>query len=224
MRKNRPLQEAMTLEWCKNMAEDADPRGRNAQSEARPALTSLAQTLQSALAPSADGGLPSVHRWNPPFCGDIDMRIARDGSWFYNGSKIERPALVKLFASILRKDPERYVLVTPVERVGIRVDDAPFLAVELAVIRDESGQSLEFRTNLDERVRLDADHPLRFEPADADGLKPYLRVRDDLWALVTRPVYLELVEIGETRECDGAQMFGIASGATFFPMAPAADL
>jgi uncharacterized protein len=165
----------------------------------------------------AGRGRPPIHTWNPPFCGDIDMRIARDGTWFYAGTPIGRPALVSLFASVLRREKDRFVLVTPVEKVGITVEDAPFLAVELMA---EVG-SLRLRTNVDDWVSVDAAHPLRFEPGEADGLKPYVLVRDDLWALVHRPVFYELVERGETRLLDGIEMFGIASNGTFFPMAPA---
>lgn len=135
---------------------------------------------------------PPVHLWNPAFCGDIDMRIATDGRWFYMGTPINRLPLVKLFASILRRDPERYVLVTPVERVGIMVEDAPFLAVEMEPIAHEGGETLAFRTNLDEIVVLDAEHPLRFELEATGGLKPYIRVRGDLWARLTRSLALDL--------------------------------
>jgi hypothetical protein len=178
----------------------------------------------SAAAGAARGkGLPPVERWNPPFCGDIAMRIAADGTWFYNGTPIGRPALVKLFASILRKDPDRFVLVTPVERVGITVDDAPFLAVEMAVEGEGGDRSIAFRTNVDDLVAVDAAHPLRFEKDEGGGIKPYLRVRGDLWALVTRPLTYDLIELGEDRDCDGEAMFGVAIGDAFFPIAPAAD-
>jgi hypothetical protein len=168
--------------------------------------------------------LPPVESWNPPFCGDIDMRIARDGTWFYNGSPIGRPALVRLFASILRKDPDRHVLVTPVECVGIRVDDAPFTAVEIAQGNDGDRALLRFRTNVDDWVTLDADHPIRFETGAAEGVKPYLRVRGDLWALVSRSLFLDLVELADVRAIDGVDMLGIESGGTFFPIARAEDI
>ena len=167
------------------------------------------------------GGPPPVHLWDPPDCGDIDMRIARDGTWFYQGSPIGRPALVKLFASVLRRDRDRHVLVTPVEKVGIAVEDAPFVAVELGHAPDGH---LRLRTNVDDWVTLGPDHPLRFLPGPAEALKPYALVRRDLWALVSRPVFYDLVGLGETRTIDGVAMFGIASGATFFPMSEAADL
>jgi uncharacterized protein len=175
----------------------------------------------------ADGtrkGLPPVERWHPAYCGEIDMRIAADGTWHYNGSPIARPALVKLFSTILRKDAERYVLVTPVERVGIVVDDAPFLAVEMAVDGNGDGRQIAFRTNVDDLVAVDADHPLRFETDGTGGLKPYVRVRADLWARVTRALALDLVALGEDRDVGGEQLFGIAAGHRFFPIAPAAAL
>ena len=165
-------------------------------------------------------GPPPVHLWNPPFCGDIDMRVARDGTWHYGGTPIGRPALVKLFASVLRRDEGRFVLVTPVEKVGIVVEDAPFLAVEMV----QADGVVRLRTNVDEWVTLGPDHPLRFEPGPAASLKPYALVRGDLWALVNRPVFYELVAVGEVRAVDGVDLFGIASGPSFFPMMDAAAL
>ena len=165
-------------------------------------------------------GLPPVHLWNPPFCGDIDMRIAADGTWFYLGSPIGREPLVRLFSSILRKDTDRYVLVTPVERVGIKVDDAPFLAVEMQRDADRIG----FRTGVDEFVWVDAEHPLRFKPGASDGLKPYVRVRDDLWALVKRALFYDLVGIGEVAPHEGEDWFGVRSSGLFFPMRLAREI
>jgi hypothetical protein len=171
--------------------------------------------------PRGERGPPPVHLWNPPFCGDIDMRIAADGPWFYMQTPIGRPALVKLFASVLKREGERYFLVTPVEKVGIVVDDAPFLAVEMQ--HGDSG--LRFRTNVDDWVDCDAAHGLRFEPESATGgLKPYLHVRRDLWAKVTRALFYDLVALGEERDVDGRRMFGVASAGAFFPMAEADSL
>lgn len=181
----------------------------------------------AAAARSAGGErrkLPPVHLWNPEFCGDIDMRIAADGTWFYMGTPIGRPALVQLFSTILRRDPDRYVLVTPVERVGITVDDAPFLGVELQKARDERGQVLRLRTNVEDWVEIDADHPLRFEEGASEGLKPYVLVRDRLEALVKRALFYDLVDWGEVRAVDGEQMFGVASAGAFFPIAKAAEV
>jgi uncharacterized protein len=168
--------------------------------------------------------LPPVHLWHPAYCGEIDMRIAADGNWFYMGTPIGRPAMVRLFSTILRKDPERYVLVTPVEMVGIKVDDAPFVAVELLVEKQDESVILKFRTNVDDWVTASIDHPLRFEKEAAGGLKPYIMVRDGLWAKVARSVYYELVNLAVTREIDGVAMLGIESQAQFFAMAPMDDL
>ncbi|QDM23750.1 DUF1285 domain-containing protein [Tardiphaga sp. vice154] len=169
-------------------------------------------------------GLPPVHLWNPPFCGDLDMRIASDGTWYYLGSPIGRVALVRLFSTILKREDGKHFLVTPVEKVGITVDDAPFLAVEMEKQADESGPRLRFRTNVDDWVDCDADHRLRFETAADGGLMPYLHVRADLWAKVTRALYYDLVDIGEERVVDGKPMFGIASAGAFFAMADAEQM
>ena len=178
--------------------------------------------IETLIAQAASGKRsPPIHLWNPPFCGDIDMRIARDGTWFYGGTPIGRPALVRLFASVLRRDDDRYVLVTPVEKVGITVEDAPFLAVEL----QGGGETpIRLRTNVDDWVTLGRDHPLRFDPGPAQALKPYVRVRGELWALVARPVFYELVAAGETRSVGDKDIFGIPSGDAFFPMADAEAL
>jgi uncharacterized protein len=174
---------------------------------------------------AAGRGPPPVHLWNPPFCGDLDLRIAADGTWFYMKTPIGRPALVKLFASVLKREGSRYYLVTPVEKCGILVDDAPFLAVELTVEPQQAGQTLHFRTNVDDWVACGPEHALRFEPEpDTGGLKPYLHVRRDLWAKVTRALFYDLVALGEEREVGGERMFGVASAGVFFAMAPAASL
>ncbi len=184
------------------------------------------ERLFAGLGRAADGPAPSrpVERWNPPFCGDIDMRIALDGIWFYGGTPIGRPALVKLFASILRKDDDRYVLVTPVEKVGIAVADVPFLAVEMTEAADDRGPALYFRTNVDDIVAAGPDHALRFAEGEAGGIKPYIHVRGGLWARLTRALLYPLVERGEERLVDGVPRFGIASAGVFFPMAPANEL
>jgi len=170
-------------------------------------------------------GAPPVHLWNPPFCGDLDMRIAADGTWFYLKTPIGRPALVKLFSSVLKREGDKYFLVTPVEKCGIIVEDAPFLAVELTVGHGEAGQVLHFRTNVDDWIVCGPGHPLRFERQTATGgLKPYLYVRRDLWALVTRALFYDLVELGEEREAGGERMFGVTSAGGFFPMARAEEV
>jgi uncharacterized protein len=172
-------------------------------------------------AATAGKGLPPVHLWNPPFCGDLDMRIASDGTWFYMGTPIGRPALVRLFSTILKREDGKHFLVTPVEKVGIRVDDAPFLAVEMLKETDGGDRRLRFRTNVDDWVPCDSGHRLRFEAAADGGLTPYLHVRADLWAKVTRALYYDLVDLGEERMVDGRPMFGVASSGEFFAMADA---
>jgi uncharacterized protein len=181
--------------------------------------------LSAALGPDAGRkGLPPVERWNPAYCGEIDMRIAADGTWHYMGTPINRPALVKLFSTVLRKDPERHVLVTPVERVGIAVEDAPFLAVEMAVEGEGEGRQIAFRTNVDDLVQVGPERPLRFEQDATGGVKPYVRVRGELWARVTRSLALDLIALGEEGEIDGAATFGVRAGGAFFPIAPVSDL
>ena len=173
----------------------------------------------------AGKGLPPVHLWNPPFCGDLDIRIASDGTWFYMGTPIGRQALVRLFSTILKREGDKHFLVTPVEKVGIRVDDAPFMAVEMVKDEDSRGALLRFRTNVDDWVACGPDHALRFEPEpETGGLKPYLHVRRDLWAKVTRALFYDLVDLGEEREIAGERMFGVASAGEFFAMAPADSL
>lgn len=182
-------------------------------------LTVAARAATSAT--PAGKGLPPVHLWNPPFCGDLDMQIASDGTWFYMGTPIGRAALVRLFSTVLKREGDKYFLVTPVEKVGIRVDDAPFLAVEMVVEKEAGGRSLRFRTNVDDWVDCDAAHRLRFEAAADGGLTPYLHVRAELWAKVTRALYYDLVDMGEERMIDGEAMFGVTSSGEFFAMADA---
>jgi hypothetical protein len=177
--------------------------------------------LESLAAAVGKAKYPPIEKWNPPFCGDLDMRIAIDGTWFYLGTPIGRPALVRLFSSVLKREGDRYFLVTPVEKVGIRVDDAPFIAVELEIENQGPKQSLIFRTNVEDVIRCDKQHRLRFEPEEGtNGIKPYLFVRRDLWAKVTRALFFDLVAIGEVREQNGKRMFGVMSSGEFFAMAP----
>jgi len=175
--------------------------------------------------PRENKGLPPVERWNPPFCGDIDMRIAADGTWFYQKTPIGRLALVKLFASVLKREGDKYFLVTPVEKVGIAVDDAPFLAVEMKASAGAAGRVLQFRTNVDDWVAAGPGHTLRFEQEPVTGgLKPYLHVRRELWAKVTRALFYDLVALGEERDVGSRTMFGVMSGGEFFAMAEASAL
>ena len=161
-----------------------------------------------------------IHNFDLPH-----MRIAADGTWFYQKTPIGRPALVKLFASVLKREANKYYLVTPVEKCGIAVDDAPFLAVELRIEHDPVGPRLAFRTNVDDWVDCGPDHPLRFEAeAGTGGLKPYLHVRRELWAKLTRALFYDLVALGEERELAGERWFGVASAGAFFKMAAADSL
>ncbi|GGE19303.1 hypothetical protein GCM10011390_43160 [Aureimonas endophytica] len=162
----------------------------------------------------AGRGAPPVERWNPPFCGDIDMAIRADGSWTYLGSPIGREALVRLFASVLRKDEDgRTYLVTPVEKLGIRVEDAPFLAVEMSRDAGPEGPVLTFRTNVGDVVAADAAHPLRFVSQGAAGsFEPYLLVRGRLEAKLTRALAFDLADCVEE---DGTGAFVRSSGARF---------
>jgi uncharacterized protein len=179
----------------------------------------------AARLPRENKGLPPVERWNPPFCGDIDMRIATDGTWFYQKTPIGRLPLVKLFASVLKREGDKYFLVTPVEKVGIVVEDAPFLAVEMNASADDAGRVLQFRTNVDDWIAAGPGHALRFElQPHTGGLKPYLHVRRHLWAKVTRALFYDLVALGEEREVGGKTMFGVFSQGEFFAMAEASAL
>jgi len=165
--------------------------------------------------------LPPVEQWDPPFCGNLDMRIAADGTWYYLKTPIGRPALVKLFASVLKREGDDYFLVTPAEKCGIHVEDAPFVAVELKMTDGDAGKVLNFRTNVDEWIACGSGHELRFDPEPGTGgLKPYLHVRRGLWAKITRSLFFDLVALGEEREIADEAMFGVTSMGVFFPMAP----
>jgi hypothetical protein len=181
-----------------------------------------ANPLRGLQAAQKAKGLPPVHLWNPPFCGDIDMRIAQDGLWYYMNSPIGRKPLIKLFSSILRHDEDgKYYLVTPVEKCGIRVDDAPFVAVRMRVEGEGRDQIIHFETNVDDEVTVDVEHPLRVEDEEGTGgLKPYVLVRSRLEALVSRALFYDLVAKA-TVEGD---WFGVWSSGRFWPMKPAAEI
>ncbi|MBE1207891.1 DUF1285 domain-containing protein [Aminobacter carboxidus] len=170
----------------------------------------------------AGKGLPPVERWNPDFCGDLDMEIRPDGTWFYLGTPIGRMPLVQLFSTVLRKDEDgKTYLVTPVERVGIRVVDAHFVAVEMNVMGSGTEQVLTFRTNVGDVVEAGPQHPLRFvDEPETGGLKPYLLVRGRLEALVARAVMYELVEHGERIDISGNDMFAVRSNGEVYPVMP----
>jgi hypothetical protein len=167
-----------------------------------------------------------VENWHPPYCGDIGLKIRRDGSWAYRDSPIGRPALVKLFAGVLRKDADgRTYLVTPAEKVDVEVEDAPFLAVDMQVQGADRQQQLVFRTNVDDVVACGPDHPLRFaEQQPGGGLKPYLLVRGRLEALLTRALVHDLVALAVEQPAEGGRMPGVWSGGVFFPFQPGPSL
>ncbi len=183
----------------------------------------MARLVQSLGIPT--GGKPPVERWNPAFCGHIDMKIRSDGTWTYNGSPIRRMPLVKLFASVLRREampnPENaeYVLVTPVEKLGITVEDAAFQAVEMAVEGSGPTRNIAFRTNVDDLVSVGPGHALEFKVAADGGLKPYLHVRRNLWARVSRALTHDLVELCEVK----GDLFGVVAGGVFHAVMPAAE-
>lgn len=180
---------------------------------------------QAARAATKGKGLPPVHLWNPPFCGDIDMRIARDGTWFYEGTPIGRPALVKLFANILKLEDGKFYLVTPVEKVGITVDDAPFVAVDFRVEGKGQAQKLTFVTNLGDEAEAGAAHPVRvMRDADTGEPSPYVMIRAGLEALIDRKSFYRLVELGAHEQLQGERWFGLWSGSVFFPVIPSQEL
>lgn len=175
------------------------------------------EAIASAAGAGRAKGAPPVHLWNPAHCGEIDIVIRRDGLWMHEGSPIGREALVRLFASVLRLDPDGFHLVTPVEKMRITVEDAPFLAVRV----DRVGEALRFETNVGDVVEAGSDHALR---VDADPLTgepaPYLHVRRGLEARLTRPVFYELVEMAEPRDTPEGGRFGVTSNGCWFPVAP----
>jgi hypothetical protein len=157
-----------------------------------------------------------------PFCGDFGIRIGRDGTWFYHGSPIGRKPLVRLFASVLRRDEAGdYWLVTPVERGRIEVEDVPFIAVELTVEGEGRDRILRFRTNIDDEVAADRAHPLRLAlNPDTGEPSPYILVRDRLEARLTRPVFYQLVDLAEERDTAAGKVLGVWSKGEFFPLGP----
>ena len=187
--------------------------------------TDAEDLVASVNAATKKGSIPPVHLWDPPFCGDLDMEIRRDGTWFYVGTPIGRPGLVRLFSSILRKEGAKYMLVTPVEKVGIRVEDAPFVAVDAEVAGDGAARTISFVTNVGDEVTAGPEHPIRVERDPESGEpSPYVHVRAELEALIDRKTFYRLVEAGEVETRDGAEWFGLRSGGAFFPVIPAGEL
>ena len=182
--------------------------------------------LEERIARAASGRGPApVESWNPPFCGDLDIRIARDGAWFYMGTPIGRPALAALFASVLRKDADgKTYLVTPVEKIGIEVEDAPFVVDSLSVTGKGRDMALQFTTNMGDVVTAGKEHSLRFAREAGGGYRPYVHIRGRLEALVRRALYYDLVELGQEHDVDGTACFGLWSGGVFFPLCPMSEL
>jgi len=188
-------------------------------------VTPSADGIAKAARNAKTGGIAPVHLWNPPFCGDLDMRIARDGTWFYLGTPIGRPELVKLFSSIIRKDGDQYFLVTPVEKVGITVDDAPFVAVDFDITNPGPDQTLTFTTNVGDAAIAGPDNPIRVErDAQTGEPSPYILIRTNLEALIDRKSFYRLVDIGTHESHGGQQWFGLHSSGHFFPIIPSAEL
>ena len=178
-------------------------------SDTKPKLDAVAQAAKQA----PGRGLPPVHLWNPAHSGEIDIVIRRDGTWAHEGSTIQREALVRLFSTVLRKDPDGIWLVTPVEKLKIRVEDAPFIATRV----DREGQALRFRTNVGDDVEAGPENAIRVEVGEDGEPRPYLHVRRGLEALISRPVFYELVDMAEAR---GPEL-GVESNGVWFPIGPA---
>ncbi|MCI5041670.1 MAG: DUF1285 domain-containing protein [Donghicola eburneus] len=184
-----------------------------------------ADDIAAAARAASKGGLPPIHKWNPPFCGDLDMRIARDGTWFYNGTPIGRAPLVRLFSTILKREDGKYFLVTPVEKVGITVDDAPFVAIDFEVSGTEENAVLTFQTNVGDQTAAGPEHPIRvIRDPESGEPSPYVHVRDDLEALIDRKSFYRLIDLGQHQDHDGVSWFGIMSSGQFFPIIPSAEL
>lgn len=178
----------------------------------------LEGVIAAAKAQAPGRGLPPVHLWNPAHCGEIDIVIRKDGLWFHEGSPIGREALVRLFSTVLRKDPDGFHLVTPVEKMKITVEDAPFIATRV----DREGEALKFLTNVGDEVEAGPDNEIRIEMDEATGEpRPYLHVRRGLDALIARPVFYELVEMAQERDTPEGPRLGVESNGAWFPVGPA---
>lgn len=190
----------------------------NGQNSVTPSPEGLAAAADAV---AKQGGLPPVHLWNPPFSGDLDMRIARDGTWYHEGGAIRRPAMVKLFSSILKLEDGKFFLVTPVEKVGITVEDAPFVALDANASGEADAQMLTFTTHVGDQVAAGPDNPIRVAAAEGSAEPaPYVMVRAGLEARIDRKTFYRIVELGVHR--DG--WFGLWSGGAFFPLMRSAEL
>jgi len=193
----------------------------NKQKTAKPTADGIAQAAKAA----GKKGPAPVHLWNPEFCGDLDMRIARDGTWFYLGTPIGRMPLVKLFSSIIRKDGDDYFLVTPVEKVGITVEDAPFVAIDFDVDGAGKDQTISFTTQVDDTAIAGPEHPIRVvRDAKTGEPSPYVLIRANLEALIDRKSFYRLVDVGVHAEFERQSWFGVWSSGVFFPIIPSAEL
>jgi hypothetical protein len=193
-------------------------------SDTPPKSAAIGPASMGEVVMAAKKGPPPVHLWHPPFCGDIDMHIARDGTWHYQGTPIGRPALVRLFSQILRREGDDYFLVTPVEKVGIKVDDAPFLAVDFDASGDGVDQILRFHTKTEDEVVASADHPICMARDHAGHPAPYIYVRAGMEALIDRKSFYRLVDLAVVAPHMGADWLGVYSSGAFFPMILAAEL
>lgn len=196
-------------------------KSKNAQMIVKPPVAGLEAAAKAA----SKKGMPPVHLWNPPYCGEMDMRIARDGTWFHEGTPIGRLGLVKLFSSILKKEEGRYYLVTPVEKVGILVEDAPLVAVDFEATGTGEAQSLRFVTKTEDEVLANAANPIRVERDPETGEpSPYVHVRAGLEALIDRKSFYRLAELAVHHEVEGESWFGLWSEGSFFPLIPSLEL
>ena len=196
--------------------------GQNIVTSAEP--TGPDQLLKAAQEAAKGGKLPPVHLWNPPFCGEIDMEIRRDGTWFHEGTPIGRAPLVRLFSTILKTENGKYFLVTPAEKVGIRVEDAPFVAQDFEAAGEGPAQVITFTTNVGDQVVAGPENAIRVV-RDAEGEpSPYVHVRAGLEALIDRKSFYRLVDLGEAHEVRGEAWFGVWSGGVFFPIIPVREL
>ena len=196
-------------------------KSKDAQMIVKPLASDLAATMTAV----AQKGPPPVHLWHPPYCGEIDMRIARDGTWFHEGTPIGRAPLVKLFSSILRREGDRYFLVTPVEKVGIKCDDAPMLAIDFEAEGEGATQNLRFFTKTEDDVLASAENPIRItRDPDTGEPAPYVHIRAGLEALIDRKSFYRLTERGSHALHKGENWFGFWSAGCFFPAIPSLEL
>jgi uncharacterized protein len=197
-----------------------EPSGGRVQGGA--AKAALDTVIAAARAQAPGRGLPPVHLWNPARSGDIDIVIQRTGLWVHEGRPIGREALVRLFSTILRKDSDGFHLVTPVEKMRITVEDAPFVAVRVDQISEGGQPVLRFLTNVGDEVDAGPENPIRVEvDADTGEPRPYVHVRRGLEALIARPVFYELAELAEERELPEGPTLCVESGGAWFAVAPA---